>query len=332
MADVFVSYTRSDRELVLPLVRILESNGYSVWWDVQQVSGDIFADAIEQQLAIARAVIVCWSDRSLGSRWVKEEAAFAESESKYLPVSFAADCRQPFGYSQYHCENLSQWDGESQSPELRQLLAAVQHKVQKAIEPVAQLIPETGAESRVAGEQIEISGQPDTFTYENGSVESVARSRDSAIAAGRSRWPAIAGLVAVVTGIAGYLVYSIDSVPDTQTNAGVEAIENEAVQSDEQSIEPRVRLAKQQYLAAIQRSVTRKWRRPTDTPSGIACTVTILQTQQGEVIEVRQDSCPNGSASLKKSVRNAVIAASPLPVPGIKHLFEREVSMTFRTD
>ena len=31
--DIFVSYSRSDRERVEPLVRALEGEGLSVWWD-----------------------------------------------------------------------------------------------------------------------------------------------------------------------------------------------------------------------------------------------------------------------------------------------------------
>jgi hypothetical protein len=33
MADVFVSYARSDKALVVPLVAAIEQSGWSVWWD-----------------------------------------------------------------------------------------------------------------------------------------------------------------------------------------------------------------------------------------------------------------------------------------------------------
>ena len=33
MADVFVSYARSDKARVAPLVAVIEAQGWSVWWD-----------------------------------------------------------------------------------------------------------------------------------------------------------------------------------------------------------------------------------------------------------------------------------------------------------
>ena len=33
MADVFVSYARSDKVRVAPLVAAIEAQGWSVWWD-----------------------------------------------------------------------------------------------------------------------------------------------------------------------------------------------------------------------------------------------------------------------------------------------------------
>ena len=33
MADIFLSYASQDRERVLPLVELLQDDGYSIWWD-----------------------------------------------------------------------------------------------------------------------------------------------------------------------------------------------------------------------------------------------------------------------------------------------------------
>ncbi len=33
MADVFLSYASQDRERIVPLVKALEADGLSVWWD-----------------------------------------------------------------------------------------------------------------------------------------------------------------------------------------------------------------------------------------------------------------------------------------------------------
>jgi hypothetical protein len=33
MTDVFISYAREDRETAAKLAKVLEDQGYSVWWD-----------------------------------------------------------------------------------------------------------------------------------------------------------------------------------------------------------------------------------------------------------------------------------------------------------
>ena len=39
MADVFVSYARSDKARVAPLVAAIEGQGWSVWWDPGSMPG-----------------------------------------------------------------------------------------------------------------------------------------------------------------------------------------------------------------------------------------------------------------------------------------------------
>jgi len=74
-AEIFVSYNREDRAFVANLVKELEDSGYSVWWDTRISAGSEFDSAIENALAAARCVVVVWSDNSVGSEWVKNEAS-----------------------------------------------------------------------------------------------------------------------------------------------------------------------------------------------------------------------------------------------------------------
>ena len=71
MADIFVSYSREDKGKVAPLVKALEGQGWSVWWDPEITPGDDFEALISQELGNARSVIVVWTPNSVGSRWVK---------------------------------------------------------------------------------------------------------------------------------------------------------------------------------------------------------------------------------------------------------------------
>ncbi|MEO2178028.1 MAG: toll/interleukin-1 receptor domain-containing protein [bacterium] len=73
-ADIFVSYKRKDKAFVADLVRELEESGFSVWWDTRISAGSEFDTVIETALKSARCVVVVWSDSSIESEWVKNEA------------------------------------------------------------------------------------------------------------------------------------------------------------------------------------------------------------------------------------------------------------------
>ena len=74
MADVFVSYARSDKARVAPLVAAIEANGWTVWWDPAITPGQEFDRQIAAELKIAAAVLVVWTPNSVESRWVRGEA------------------------------------------------------------------------------------------------------------------------------------------------------------------------------------------------------------------------------------------------------------------
>ena len=64
MADVFVSYARTDKARVAPLVAAIEARGWSVWWDPEIAAGQEFDDQIEAEINAARAVLVVWMPNS----------------------------------------------------------------------------------------------------------------------------------------------------------------------------------------------------------------------------------------------------------------------------
>ena len=74
MADVFVSYARSDKARVAPLVAAIEAQGWSVWWDPGIDPGQEFDRQIAAELKAAAAVLVVWTPSSVESRWVRGEA------------------------------------------------------------------------------------------------------------------------------------------------------------------------------------------------------------------------------------------------------------------
>src|SRR6266478_4332809 len=112
MADIFISYSKTDHALALKLSAFLESEGWSVWWDKSLVVADHYRDEIMKQLAAARAVITIWTENSIKSDWVRAEAGRAKADGKLIPVKTSeltyADIPLPFG--EMHTENLASTD------------------------------------------------------------------------------------------------------------------------------------------------------------------------------------------------------------------------------
>jgi hypothetical protein len=83
---VFLSYARLDRARVEPIVAALTARGMSVWWDHNIPGGAAYAREIEAELRGADAVVVVWSPASVGSDWVRDEAALGRDLNRLVPV------------------------------------------------------------------------------------------------------------------------------------------------------------------------------------------------------------------------------------------------------
>lgn len=123
MADIFLSYARDDLARVTPIAEALAAKGLTVWWDQHMRSGDEFAAEIERELRNAGAVVVCWSQTSVKSRWVRDEATLAARDGKLKAISLDG-AEPPLGYMQYHALDLSAWSGGKDDAAIRSLVAA----------------------------------------------------------------------------------------------------------------------------------------------------------------------------------------------------------------
>ncbi len=90
MADVFISYSRTDRPRISKIAQRLRDLGYGVWWDRDILPGTDFADAINRELDQARVVLVAWSGNTHQSIWV-----FAESLSGLETKRLVQICLEP---------------------------------------------------------------------------------------------------------------------------------------------------------------------------------------------------------------------------------------------
>ncbi len=124
MADVFVSYARSDKARVAPLVAAIEAKGWSVWWDPEISPGQEFDDQIDAEINAARAVLVVWTPTSVTSRWVRGEAREAAERNILVPVRFE-QARLPMDVRAIHTTDLDGWGEDPASPEAQEFLRAL---------------------------------------------------------------------------------------------------------------------------------------------------------------------------------------------------------------
>ncbi len=131
MADIFVSYSRTDKTRVAPLVAALEAQGWSVWWDPEITPGDEFDALIGKELEAARAVVVVWSPTSVDSRWVKGEARDAADRGVLVPVRFD-NARLPIDVRAIHTIDLDDWAANRGSAAFKALATALGVKLRRA--------------------------------------------------------------------------------------------------------------------------------------------------------------------------------------------------------
>ncbi|MGD9968308.1 MAG: TIR domain-containing protein [Hyphomonadaceae bacterium] len=151
MADVFISYSRSDAATARRFAEAFEALGYSVWWDIALRSGETFDEAIEQALKQAKAVIVLWSKTSVGSRWVRTEATIADRNGTLAPVMIEP-CERPILFELTHTADLSLWRGDAGDKTWLALEADVRKLVDKRAGPEGALPakPENAKDARPA--------------------------------------------------------------------------------------------------------------------------------------------------------------------------------------
>ncbi|HEX5098957.1 MAG TPA: toll/interleukin-1 receptor domain-containing protein [Polyangiaceae bacterium] len=122
MFEIFISYAREDAARIEPLALCLERRGWSVFWDRKIQAGQQWHDLISSALDGAQRVIVAWSEHSLRSDFVRDEAASAQERKVLVPI-LLDKVTPPLGFRQIQTADFSEWNGEEDAPLLQQLLA-----------------------------------------------------------------------------------------------------------------------------------------------------------------------------------------------------------------
>ena len=142
MADIFISYKREERARILPLAQAMERDGYTVWWDLDLVSGERWAARIKSELDAAKVVIVMWTaasvtaERTYASEWIENEANEAARQNKLFPV-LLDDGRIPWTHQQKQCADLVGWRGDVAHPGYRRMLEGVERLAGKRSAPAS---------------------------------------------------------------------------------------------------------------------------------------------------------------------------------------------------
>ena len=121
MSDIFISYKREDQALARKLADALESEGWTVWWDPKLRAGEHFDDVIEKALTSAKCVVVLWSEGSVKSQYVRDEATYALEHNKLVPVAIEA-VEMPFRFRGVQTLRLFAWDGSRDSSDFRKFV------------------------------------------------------------------------------------------------------------------------------------------------------------------------------------------------------------------
>ena len=124
MAQIFLSYDREDAEKARQIALTLEKAGHSVWWDQHIRGGAQYSQEIDKALKQSDAVVVLWSDRSVQSAWVRDEAAAGRDSGRLVPIMLD-EAEPPLGFRQYQAINLSRAKLRTGSRQFGQLLSAV---------------------------------------------------------------------------------------------------------------------------------------------------------------------------------------------------------------
>lgn len=121
---IFLSYAHGDRAMALKVASALQRCGHTVWWDALIEGGTHFASSIDEALIKADAVVVLWSRQSVGSDWVRDEAAQGRERHRLIPLTLDGTA-PPLGFRQIQTIDLSSWRGRSDSPQINAVCRAI---------------------------------------------------------------------------------------------------------------------------------------------------------------------------------------------------------------
>jgi hypothetical protein len=130
--SVFLSYSRADLERARPVIALLEGAGFDVWWDGRLEGGENYLATTENALETADCVAVLWSQTSVASHWVRDEAQRGRERGCLVPLSLDGTMA-PLGFRQFQLLDISGWSGDPADALAARILVAVRTRAGQSV-------------------------------------------------------------------------------------------------------------------------------------------------------------------------------------------------------
>lgn len=124
MADIFISYSRNDRDRCTAIRDALMALKVNVWSDARIGAGSHFDREIEREIEAAKALLVLWSEDSVQSDWVRNEARTGKEENRLIATQIAP-CQLPLEFRSVQAELLPEGAEGTDNPAWLGILARI---------------------------------------------------------------------------------------------------------------------------------------------------------------------------------------------------------------
>jgi adenylate cyclase len=176
LSRIFLSYAREDLDAAKQLAEDIATAGHNVWWDRHLHGGSRFSSEIDQALKDAEAVVVIWSEASLASAWVQDEASEGRDSGRLIPVALHS-AKPPLGFRQFHTIDMGSWNGDGPPVVLDELLDAIDQTCGSATQQEKRSVSER-METRPKASIcilpfINMSGEPEQEYFSDGISEDI---------------------------------------------------------------------------------------------------------------------------------------------------------------